>query len=173
MAEPVTGWEFVFKYIIPATTGIITVAIAGAAAYIAKKQYNINQAQKELLSKKQEIEAEDHQLKKYDKRISTFIALEVFFEMFERDGLIKPDTIRFFYENVWLNRFLFSKEIKDFFYQLRDAMISNRYLIRRLEIEPAGNARNELSQKETDLLNWFISQQQGLDDKFEPYLLVQ
>ena len=144
-----------FNGLLTPAIGINTIVIAIIATYIAIQQYRTSRAQ--------------YRLNLYDKRFAVFKATQSFLRDIAKNTHVIDDSADKFWSAVDDAQFLFKEPVAGYMTKLRQECLQLMICQGRLNGEgslPVGEERNRVSQKNSDLLMWFMNQNERLVDVF-------
>jgi hypothetical protein len=135
----------------------MTILIAVIVAFIALQQF--------LLAR------ERFKLDLFEQRFSIFKATATFINDAIRDHKISWECLQKFDKDTETASFLFNQDIVSFLADLRTkANIVTAYHNEHKELEAGSTQRHEIVEKESKILLGFIDIQNGLKNRFSPYL---
>jgi hypothetical protein len=136
--------------------GINTIVIAIIGIYIGIRQYRTGRDQ--------------YRLNLYDKRFAVFKATQSFLRDIVKNARVTDDSSAGkFWDAVDDAQFLFKEPVAGYMANLRQQCLHLMICEGRLYGEgrlPVGEERNRVSQENSDLLKWFINQNERLVDVF-------
>lgn len=144
------------------TPALFTVVVGLLGAYIAHRQFKINQ--------------DKLRLDLFSKRLEAFEKLQEYFGHVFREGRVKPDALQPLWEARYKSRFLFGKEIEDYLDTLWKRAIEMQSVYRKLYHDdgrpslPVGQARTQAAEEHSNMLLAQMEDMKNAAKRYEPYL---
>jgi hypothetical protein len=109
----------------------------------------------------------------FDRRFKVYDTAKSFLNQFYANRHPTDEELYRFRLNTRESHFLFDEDIANYL----EGWITKAYEVKTLDAElaplPVGDARSENVRKQREIFDWFLMQQEVLEDKFEPYLKLK
>jgi hypothetical protein len=134
---------------------------------IAKQQAAIAQQQAELATIRLQ-----HEL--YDRRFTIFEAARNFLvHQIYVYGNVSDESYKSYFKGTADALFLLDDTVADYLEDIRTKGLRLKWLNEKIRSIEAGDERIKATADENEMLNWFYDQEEGLIEKFKPFLMIR